>query len=57
MDSQMMAQLEVCMLEIVSQWLLVMEEFATSNPQRTMMMFPVVMTEATAMYAMQMMMC
>jgi hypothetical protein len=33
-----------------------MEVFATSNPQRTMMMFPVVMTEAMAMYAMQMMM-
>jgi hypothetical protein len=33
-----------------------MEVFATSNPQRTMMMFPMVMTEATAMYAMEMMM-
>jgi hypothetical protein len=33
-----------------------MEVFATSNPQRTMMMFSVVMTEATAMYAMEMMM-
>jgi hypothetical protein len=33
-----------------------MEVFATSNPQRTMMMFPMVMTEATAMYEMEMMM-
>jgi hypothetical protein len=56
MDSQMTAQLEVHMLEIVPRRLLVMEVFATSNPQRTMMMFPVVMTEAAAMYAMEMMM-
>jgi hypothetical protein len=52
----MTAQLEVRMLEIVPRRLLVMEVFATSNPQRTMMMFPVVMTEATAIYAIQMMM-
>jgi hypothetical protein len=56
MDSQMTAQLEVRMLEIVLRRLLVMEVFTTSNSQRTMMMFPVVMTEATAMYAMEMMM-
>jgi hypothetical protein len=56
MDSQMTAQLEVRMLEIVPRRLLVMEVFATSNPQRTMMMFPVVMMEATAMYAIEMMM-
>jgi hypothetical protein len=56
MVSQMTAQLEVRMLEIVPQRLVVMEEFATSNPQRTMMIFPMVMTEVTAMYAMEMMM-
>jgi hypothetical protein len=56
MDSQMTVQLEVRMLEIVPRRLLVMEVFATSNPQRTMMMFAMVMTEATAMYAMEMMM-
>jgi hypothetical protein len=44
------------MLEIIPRRLAVMEVFATSNPQRTMMMFLVVMTEATAMYAMEMMM-
>jgi hypothetical protein len=45
----MTVQLEVRMLELVPRRLLVMEVFATSNPQRTMMMFTVVMTEATAM--------
>jgi hypothetical protein len=50
----MTAQLEVRMLEIVPRRLLVMEVFVTSNPQRTMMMFPVVMTEAMTIYAMQM---
>jgi hypothetical protein len=56
MDSQMTVQLEVLMLELVPRRLLVIEVFATSNPQRTMMMFAVVMTEATAMYAMEMVM-
>jgi hypothetical protein len=49
MVSWMTAQLEVRILEILPRRLVVMEVLVTSNPQRTMMMFTVVMTEATAM--------
>jgi hypothetical protein len=52
----MTAQLEVRILEIVPRRLVVMEVLATSNPQRTMMMFAMVMTEATAMCGTKMMM-
>jgi hypothetical protein len=51
-----MAQLEVRILEIVPRRLVVMEVLATSNPHRTMMMFAVVVTEATAMCGTKMMM-
>jgi hypothetical protein len=56
MVSRMTAQLEVRILEIVPRRLVVMEVLATSNPQRTMMMFAMVMTEATAMCGTKMMM-
>jgi hypothetical protein len=52
----MTAQLEVHILEIVPRRLVVMEVLTTSNPQRTMIMFAVVMTEATAMCGTKMMM-
>ena len=45
----MMAQLEVRIVEIVPRRLAVMEVFTTSNHQRAMMMFAVIMTEATTM--------
>jgi hypothetical protein len=52
----MTAQLEVRILEIVPRRLVVMKVLTTSNLQRTMMMFAVVMTEATAMCRTKMMM-